>query len=224
MSKTLQVSGADLGFGSIEAQSQNVDWDKVREANDYDTGVILPRLTYGEISDHTSGDFMTKAEEKIAQRDPDREAPRDLCDRFEQTDAHSEWRDGFEPMMNYVWPAFLPYKMDAQDLADRLAKYAPTMTLIHFGEHSDFCSEEYGYGLSGGGMNLSDQIAAAYLCANQIPPHELLSSLPGVIGPGMLERIGEPLRAAYEMAAEWAETRAQRLREDAARVFKGDPA
>lgn len=219
MDKTLQVSADDLGFGSIEATSQNVDWEEAR-GEDYDgIEIILPRLTYGEISDHASN-FLTPAQEKIASRDPDREAPEDLADKFTETDSYHEWKGGFEPMMNYVWPAFIPYGMEAQDLADRLNKYAPVMSLVYFGDDSPYCCEEYGYALTGGGMNLADQIAAAYLCANQIPPHGLLSDLPGVIGESMLERIGEPLRAAYEKAAEWAESRAARIREDAARVFK----
>jgi hypothetical protein len=219
MTEKLEISAEDLGLGSIDAQSQNIDWREAAGDDCEGWEIILPRLTFGDIAQHAEN-LLTKAQAKIAERDPYREATEDLADKFRETDSFYEWKDGFEPMMNYVWPAFIPYKMEAQDLADRLERYAPVMSLIYFGEHSPHCSEEYGYALTGGGMNLADQIAGAYLCAHQVPPYSLLESLAGVIGPSMLARIGEPLKAAYAKAAEWAEYRAKRLREELERVFE----
>jgi hypothetical protein len=217
----LNVTAEQFGYASIDAQSRHIDWSDIRDENEGDAGyeIVLPAITYGIISDHAA-DLLSPAQQRIADKYPDRAAPRDLAEEFEQSDrAYDEWRDGFEPMMNYVWPAFLPYRMDSSDLADRLAQFAPTITLVYFGADSDVCPEEYGYALSGGGMNLADQIAAAYLCAHQVPPFVLLSGLSGVIGAHMLARIGRPLRAAYKLAASLMRRRAKDMATESAHVF-----
>lgn len=218
----LRVTARQLGLGSIDAQSRNIDWREAFGEDGDGWEIILPRVTFGDIAERAP-DLLTPAQVKTADKFPDRKAPEDLAEEFEQSDGFYEWKDSFEPMMNYVWPAFLPYGMDSQDLADRIAEYCPTMTLIYFGEHSEHCPEEYGYALSGGGMNLADQIAAAYLCADQVPPFHLLQSLAGVIGPEMVRRIGPALRAAYVKAADHMRYRAKRISEERARVFPPKP-
>lgn len=213
----LRVKKGQLGFASIDAQARNIDWRQSFEEGD-EWEIILPAPTYGDVNEYAS-DLLTPAQERVAAKYPDRKAPEGLAEEFEQSDGYHEWKDSFEPMMNYVWPAFLPYGMDSQTLAERLNVYCPVMSLIYFGEHSELCPEEYGFALTGGGMNLSDQIAAAYLCADQVPPQELLSGLSGVIGESMLRRIGPALRAAYRAAAVMMRRRASRMAEESARVF-----
>jgi hypothetical protein len=214
----LRVSATELGFASIDAQSRDIDWREASGESCDGWEVQMPRPTYGAISENAL-DLLTAAQKRIADRDQDRPAPRALAEQFEESDRYWEWRDGFEPMMNYVWPAFLPYGMDSADLADRLNVFAPNMTLVYFGEHSPHCPEPYGFALNGGGMNLSDHIAAAYLCAHQVPPVSILQGLAGVISPYMLARIGGPLRAAYRQAARNLRQRASRLAEESGRVF-----
>lgn len=216
--RTLKVSTADLGYASVDAQSREIDWTEACGEDFEGWRVIYPSLTFGDLAEHAE-DLLTPAQARVADRSPYKPAPQKLIEQFEETRAGYEWRDAFQPMMNFVWPAFIPYGMSSQDVADRLAQFAPTVSLVTFDDDSH-CGEDYGYALSGGGMNLSDQLAAAYLCAHQIPPLSLLEALPGVIGEYKLRQIGRPLRAAYRLAANAMKLKAQRLAETGARVFK----
>jgi hypothetical protein len=212
---------SDLGLANVLDSSAQIDWSEAYGEDCEGWRVVFPTLTLGDIAEHAP-DLLSKAQERKAEAKPYTAAPRDLADRFEQERAGDEWQQGFEPMMSFVWPVMVPtYNgLSAQEVADRIAEFAPTCSLIEFGEHSPHCSEEYGIALSGGGMNLSDQLAAAYLCANQVPPVGLLDQLAGVIDSYKLEQIGGPLKAAYAKAAEHLRRKADRVAEESARVFK----
>lgn len=222
--QVLRVQASQLGFASIDAQSRNIDWGTAFEADGSFDGwhIVYPRVTFGDIAEHAPDLLPTKTLQRHAASHPDKDAPGAMAEAFSEDheDSRNEWEQGFEPMMNYVWPAFLPHGITEQDLADRLAIFAPNISLIHFGDNSPHCPEEYGYALNGGGMNLADQIAAAYLCAHQIPPTGILSDLAGVPSDYMLARIGGALKAAYRQAADAHRSRAKRLTEESARMFK----
>lgn len=215
---------ADLGLANVLDSSINIDWSEAYGDDCEGWRVVLPTLTLGDIAEHAE-DMLTAGQKRTAEAKPWTPAPRDLADRFQQERAGDEWQQAFEPMMNYVWPVMIPtYNgTSAQDVADRIAEYAPTCSLIEFGEHSPHCSEEYGIALSGGGMNLADQLAAAYLCAYQVPPVGLLTQLSGVIDGWKLEQIGAPLKAAYAKAADFLRSRADRIAEEGARLFEPKP-
>lgn len=221
MPKTLSNSKR-LGFGSLDAQSLSIDWQAAFGEDLDGCEVILPAVTLGVIAEHAA-DLLSPAQAAAAKRTPDKPAPQSLALAFQQEDAHSEWRDSFHPMMNYVYPVLIfdgRLRPSAQDVANRLELFAPACSLVYFGEHSDHCSETYGFALTGGGMDLSDQIAAAYLCADQVPPTWVLQRLASV---GMSERklakIGASLRVAYRMAARAMRERAADLTRESARIF-----
>jgi hypothetical protein len=217
----------DLSLANISATSVMVDWNYdgdpdnsngvgLRYVTDYE--LYLPAPTFGAMADHST-DLLTPAQEKIADKSPDRPLPDALRDLFEGTDGYDEWRGGFDPMMNFVWPVCLGYEVEAQDAADLMNRFAPTCTLVSFND-TDLIGDDYGIALTGGGMNLADQLAAAYLCCGCVPPMGLLDQLPGVIEAGKLAEIGPALRKAYKRAAEYYKRQASRAKEVEARLFE----
>lgn len=222
MTKSLQNSKA-LGFGSLDAQSLSIDWQAAFGEDLDGCEVIMPTLTLGDV-DERAPDLLSAAQKRAARVNPHKPTPQPVADAFNDSDSRYEWEDSFRPVMNYVYPVFIyeaAGRPSPQAVADRLEQFAPACSLIYFGEHSDHCPEEYGFALTGGGMDLSDHIAAAYLCADQVPPTWILQRLAGV---GMSERklasIGASLRVAYRMATRAMRDRAKDLAQESARIFK----
>lgn len=215
----LKLTAADLGFASYMNTSRSLDWREARGEDCEGFDVILPRLTLGDVYERAE-DIMTAAQVHTAKRRPYTLASDTLADKFGESDGYSDWRDSFEPVMNFVWPVILPYGMDPQDVASRIDRFAGAVSLIYFGEHSAFCGEEYGLALTGGGQDLSDHLAIAYLCAHQIPPVSLLQGLAGVgMSEHKLASVGAALKIAYRKSAEGLRYRAKRLDVERARVF-----
>lgn len=220
---TLKIIGVkDLGFASAGASAVDIsDWSELlhpSEFTDDETDIVLPPVTFQAVSDHAA-DLLTDAQRRTADRFPDREVSEELAEEFRESDGYYEWKDSFSPMMNYVWPVMLAYGTDADTVAALLQEFCPVITLVSFGRGSDHCPEEYGFALSGGGMNLADEIATAYLCAGAVPPTSLLESLAGVISEYKLKKVGGPLRLAYRKAAEYHTWRAKAVRSEGRRIF-----
>ncbi len=218
-----------LSLANIDAASVTVDWSAHEDSDPHesygvplcferDYEIVLPSPMFGDVDGHAS-DLFNAAQQKTADRYPERPLPDDLREEFEQSDGYDEWRQGFDPMMNFVWPVRLGYEVSAKTAADLIAVFAPTATLIAF-TSDDKVGEEYGIALSGGGMNLSDQLAIAYLCCGCVPPATLLMGLHGVIDSYHVKRVGAELRKAYKLAATYYKTRAKRLAETSALIMK----
>lgn len=215
------LANPDLSMANVTTTSQRIeDWTDTLYPEDGSEGaeIVLPPVTFGAVYERAE-DLLTKSQQRTADRFPDREVPPDLAERFEGSDGHDEWRASFDPMMNYVWPVALPYRADASQVAALLNEFCPVMTLVNFGDDSPFCSESHAFALSGGGMNLADQIATAYLCAGVVPPSSLLESLPGVISDYQRDKVAPVLRKAYRKAADYHAYRAKAIRREAGRVF-----
>lgn len=210
MRKTLKPPGTfSLSLANIEASAVMVeDWTEAYSDERLD--IIYPRPTYAALSDYAE-DIMPARRPK----DSDTPLPDALADEFEQTDGVCEWRDAFFPMMSYYWPVVLAYKVDAQEAASLIDRFAPACTLVRLDSMPD---DEYGIALSGGGMNLADHLAIAYLCCGSVPPSELLLSLPGVIEGRRALACRAALADAFKTAIAWHKSRAERLAEDATRV------
>jgi hypothetical protein len=218
MPKTLQVTRSQLGLASLDFSAVNLDWCAAKES-DWDAWeMILPVPTFGDIADHAP-ELLTQRQLATHANRYDVSVPEALADAFRDVDAFRDWESGFEPLMSYVWPVYLPNDVGSQDVADRLAQFAPPMTLIYFGRNSDYCPEKYGFALSGGGMNLADEIASAYLCARQVPPRSILEGLSGVINERKLAKIGRPLRVAYRMAEQALHRSARGMAYESVKIF-----
>lgn len=221
------ISAPRFGFSLqwIDATARQVDWSEFREDEGYMP--ILPRPTRGDVCEH-AGDLARELWGDISSADWRIPLDDDEADAFEADDGWHEWRDGFEPMMNYAWPVSLAYDgPDPETAATLIEAHGGACVLIEFNEEArarlfgeDTDAPEYAIALTGGGMDLSDHIAAAYLACGCVPPSRILSGLSGVIDPGKAARL--PLREAYERAADHLEFRAQRMRTECARVH-GQP-
>lgn len=138
----------------------------------------------------------------------------EILDEYRQTRNYDEWADGFFPMMNAYWPVDLPYGADEEEIATKIDKLAGCASLVEI--------DGIGYAIvmPGGGMDLSWDLAAAYLCCGVIPPVRLLEGLP-IFGSDvpMNKELRPLLAVAFDKAIGWAERKAARLREEKAKWF-----
>jgi hypothetical protein len=97
-------------------------------------------------------------------------------------DEQSEWAASMRPAMDALWPTSLPYPEEAEGggSAKRMLWLAPACVLLYERDEDRFW-----IGMTGGGMNLSWDIAGAYIACEMIPPIELLRSLPRFAGENM---------------------------------------
>lgn len=201
----------DNGAERYEIVLPPVTLDAVRERGDD----VFQAFYERNADDHEARDGQG-IELFIQRLKEDEDLFEELVDEFRETDSYEEWRDGFEPMMNFYWPVTLAYGVTAEKAAGLMDEFASVCTLVKMEESDD---DEYGIALSGGGMNLSDKLAVAYLCCGSIPPARLLRSLNGVIDRSYLDVVGEALAMAYKEAADWLRREATILDTEAAAVF-----
>lgn len=89
---------------------------------------------------------------------------------WRETDQASEWEDSFFPMMNALWPVELAYGRDEDEAAALMNQHAGATSLISIDDQTYIA-------MTGGGMNLSWHIAAAYVCCGCVPPLDILDGL-----------------------------------------------
>ncbi len=95
---------------------------------------------------------------------------------------YDEWVMSFDPVMNFAWPITPRHDLDPTEAATRIDRAAGCVTLV---ESEDWTGETvYFLALTGGGMDLSWNICAAYAAAGNVPPVRLLRDLPHMAGPG----------------------------------------
>jgi hypothetical protein len=231
---TLSAPQHGLSLQFVTAESAWIDWRELyQDGDEYD--VLIPPATYATVKEQAPDLFAewleTAREEAEADDsafdpetafDVEAELTDEHADEWQQADQCDEWKDQFFPIMNYAWPVSLAYGGPSAEEAARLIdRYAGACTLVEFGEgHNPFGPEfasdtpEYGIALTGGGMDLSDHLAVAYLCCGCVPPERLLSGLDGFSGParsGRLVQAADLLRQAYAQAADYFRNRAERL-------------
>jgi len=225
----------NLSVANIGSESRDLPerFDRDSEEN-YE--IILPSITLAHIrergedifldfyNDRSEGDEQPLSEDSserdraierfITRLAADEDLFNELVDLFRESDAYGEWRDSYEPIMNFYWPVSPAYRVESQAAADLIDEHAAVCTLVRFGE------DDFGLALSGGGMDLSDKIAGAYLCCGVVPPVTLLTGLRGVIDASYLAEIDEGLRLAYDRAAEYLSNQVERLGEVAGQLFE----
>jgi hypothetical protein len=153
-----------------------------------------------------------------AKAEHDEEALEEAIDGFKGSDAWYEWKDSYEPAMNFIWPCEPSYRRSLEDAATMIEELAGATALVTITPPEDSVEDETtGIVLTGGGMDLSWDICAAYICCGQIPPIRLLEDLPLFAG----AKRG-PMQAAImeciELAASWMEGKASRMREHRTRI------
>lgn len=157
-------------------------------------------------------DKITEIEAAMAEakEQHDEEALEEAVEEFKRSDSFYEWHDSFQPIMNYLWPCEPRYGMADEDAATAIDQHAGATVLVTI--NSDQHNGLQGIALTGGGMDMSWDICAAYLCCGCIPPVRLLSGVPHFAG----QKNSELTRAVLEcmdLAADWLESKAKRIRE-----------
>lgn len=168
----------DLSLANVLAESRAVDGFTYGDVTDATTDcpfvepVLPPLIVARLLSLDVAESFVRDALEgsgDIA------DALEDAREDFRDSDSGYEWADGFLPMMNFLWPVDLPFEADPETVAYLLDTYAPSVTLLDVGADA-WGDRSHAFALTGGGMDLSDQLAAAYLVAGSVPPLALLES------------------------------------------------
>lgn len=192
--------------------------------------IILPPVSFSAVEDHAqdlidalyaehgrTGETQEAFEARVA-ADTDDDLFDILVSRFNESDAREQWAAGFEPMMNSYWPVDLSHNTTPNQAAALIDQFAPVCTLICM--RPDDGDDQYGIALSGGGMDLSDKIAIAYLCCGCIPPISLLTRLRGVIDARTLAEVAPRLEEAYQRAAEYLAHQVGNLQVTADSLFR----
>ena len=109
--------------------------------------------------------------------------------------------NGDGPMMNYYYP--LPgFKMDPQEAAKLIVDLP--LCIVYFTEE-----EEYALALTGGGMDLSWEICAAYMKVGYWPPtHFRLPGMAGGPGIGIKEakRVVKGMKESIKISQNWQDS------------------
>lgn len=118
-----------------------------------------------------TADQIADVEEALAEAKDDHDT--DALNEFRDSDEFQDWVDSLRPAMNYYWPVSLGYGVKPEEAAEAIDKYAGSTSLIWLEAPGT-----YAIVLTGGGMDLSWDICAAYICCGAIPPSRLLLNLP----------------------------------------------
>lgn len=234
-------SGVSLSVTGITASARDLP-DRFNNFGRALYDIILPAVTLEHIREHANDTFLDfytahaeghevpetenpNENERCQERFIDRLVEDEdlfklLVEDFKPSRGYGEWRDAFAPVQDFFWPVEPAHRIDIQDAANLIDEFAPSCTLIKFAEGDD---DVYGIALSGGFMDLSDQIAIAYLCCGVVPPLALLTSLRGVISASALAEVSDVLKAAYQRASSYLKGEVERLDDTAAILFEQEP-
>lgn len=119
------------------------------------------------------------------------------------------------PMMNYFYPLAVPdYRaesFDPQEEAKKLAKLPLCLVKINGGEYA---ADEWGLALTGGGMDLSWEICAAYVALGYRPPAHFCRDLPEFAGDTLTKDRARVIRLCLEslqVQSDWNKRGRERL-------------
>lgn len=194
----LPSDGSRLGLRHRDATALHVDWDTIREANDHEDVVVQPKPTADVLEEYGyEGDQDLTTADGLAA----------AIEEFEGTRGHDEWRDRNSPMMNYVWPCELAYGTSKEKAAQLIAEHGGSTCLVS----CEIGGEDFvGIALTGGGMNLAHDIAAAYVCCGHAPPLAVLDDA--------LKQLGEMSAPVRPLVVEAALRTVDSLRHSASRL------
>lgn len=198
MSKPNKLIVESLGFGNTEQKAVTL------EDFDYEAfEVVLPAISFAIIADAYDFDTAKVLPENFTQADwnaLDESEREEYRDAFRQTEGYDNWQDGFNPMMLYFWPLFM-YGKNPAEVATLIDEFAPAVTLIELNQDHELhgiIDEDYALAFNGGGMNLSDHMALAYICAGSVPPLDVLRNGIDTIDDYKLPRVQDALKLALK--------------------------
>ncbi len=201
-----------LNYGNTDARAVDVDW--AESFDDYE--IIVPAVTFDAINDYAP-QMLNGMTRRTFDRSPAKRAA--IVKAFEESDIWHEWVDSFRPMMNYAWPLFMGGR-DPAAVATLIDEFAPCCALIEVqhGNLRDRIGEDYAIALTGGGMDLSDHLVLAYICAEAVPPLTLLRDLARTLRDGGKPGVKPALREAYRLAIAGLQSDINHLKRERSRI------
>jgi hypothetical protein len=145
-----------------------------------------------------------------AKEEHDEEALEQAVEDFKSSDDFYEWQDSYQPMMNALWPCEPRYGLADEDAATAIDRYAGATALVTINSEQHHGLQ--GIAMTGGGMDMSWDICAAYICCGCIPPIRLLADVPHFAGQKSSE-LTQAVLECMDLAADWLTSRAERLRQ-----------
>jgi CheY-like chemotaxis protein len=141
--------------------------------------VVFPEPTLSVLENYgVAPDDLRKLDDMFVPEDED-DALEYAIDRFKEDDhIYYEWKDTNQPIMMYIWP--VDYVSNPQVLANLLEEeglavvYVDGTAKLDLAEGGTADIEHKGFMFTGGGMNLADHLAMAYILADYIPPDAIL--------------------------------------------------
>lgn len=197
------------GLASLDAQCFHYHAD---DHNGVELKVVVPEPTMDDLEYY---DF----DEGVDLKDPD--AVAEAIDAFKETSEFCEWAENYRQQMTAVWPvSYLDKSM--RDIAEMLNEMNVAVAIAEIPECLEGELDDYEalIVMTGGGTDLSNDLAQAYLCCGQVPPAALMDGM----GTSMMDRFeNEKMKAlmgvAMRRAADHMRSRAERFEEIADRYF-----
>jgi len=132
---------------------------------------VIPKVTLSDLDEHdfTPDDLVNQG---IDVPDDEDDAFDFAVEQFRYSDAYYEWEGKLRPNGENYWLWHCEPQIGDQELADRIHEMGLNCCYVN-GDHMGRTYQ--GFILTGGGMDLSDELAMAYISAGCVPPRELLS-------------------------------------------------
>lgn len=181
---------AILSRDNVFASPQRFDWGSVDNLGDL---VTVPELSIEDLEQLSmTPDDLRESGHDVPMADD--EALRYASDAFRQTVGYEEWAAGFLPQMAVLWPCQMAVRPEAAVEAIRREGLACTLVKGQING-----TEVSGIALTGGGMDLSDHIAAAYMLCGQLPPVTVIESALRIGSPKMEMELVEAAALAADL-------------------------
>lgn len=186
----------------IYAIPQHIDWRSLDNLADL---VVVPEVSLADLEEFSFSPADLRDEGHDVPEDEE-EAFAYARSKFEESDEFDDWKQGFTPLMSVLWPCSIP---SIEQAAAAFRRENLACTVVAGDVHGYQTS---GIALTGGGMDLSDHIAAAYVLCGQTPPVSVIRAALQKQSTKMEEELLE----AGERVAEILRNEADRLSEQLA--------
>lgn len=177
---------------NVFSSPQRFDWGRV---DGLERLVAVPDPTADDLESYSfSPDELRDAGWDVPD-DPE-EAHAFAVEQFKGSGTYGEWVTDFFPVMTVLWPCAL--RTSPEEAANAFRREGLACTLVK-GQVNG--TEVSGIALRGGGMDLSDHIAAAYILCGQVPPVAVIESAIRIPSPKMERELLEAAEAAADACA-----------------------
>ncbi|MEM7303392.1 MAG: hypothetical protein AAF468_20115 [Pseudomonadota bacterium] len=172
-----QFKPDQLSRGALFSGSVSMDWQELYRNDECYDGITVeyPPVTADVLDDYWP-DWREEYPLSEYEGDEDEQLEQAI-EGFQQDCAGHEWENSYFPVMNYGYPVDIRHGPSCEEIAQNLDNLAGCVSLVR---HDD----RYYLALTGGGMDLSWNICAAFIVCGCIPPINFLNRLPRMASSG----------------------------------------